>query len=57
MKEELKANLITKYICGLCSKNEVEYVENWLKSNSANQLFLGFIKQNLQNQNNAFAVK
>lgn len=57
MKEELKANLITKYICGLCSKSEVEFVENWLKSNSTNQLFLGFIKQNLQNQNSAIAVK
>ncbi|MCK9480754.1 MAG: hypothetical protein M0R38_03205 [Bacteroidia bacterium] len=47
MKEELKANLITKYICGLCTPEEEEFVLNWLKANSTNQLLLGYIRQNM----------
>lgn len=57
MKDELKANLITKYICGLCTPDEEEFIKNWLKTNSTNQLFLGYIKQNLMNSTGIAVVK
>ncbi|MBX2984944.1 MAG: hypothetical protein LC109_12590 [Bacteroidia bacterium] len=57
MKDELKANLITKYICGLCTPDEEEFIKNWLKTNSTNQLFLGYIKQNLMNSPGIAVVK
>jgi hypothetical protein len=46
MKEQLQANLFTKYLAGLCSNEEETFLKNWLKSNPANQLFLGFVQQN-----------
>ena len=47
MKEQLQANLFTKFITGMCSSEEEAYLKKWLKSNPANQLFLGFVQQNL----------
>lgn len=46
MKEQLQANLFTKYLAGLCTSEEEAYLKEWLKSNPANQLFLGFVQQN-----------
>lgn len=50
MKEELKANLLTKYACGLCSPEEEAFVIAWLESNVAHNYFLEFIKKNLQKE-------
>jgi hypothetical protein len=50
MKEELKANLLTKYVCGMCTPQEEAFVIDWLKSNASNQHFLNFIMKNLQNE-------
>ncbi len=47
MKEQLQANLFTKYLAGMCSSEEEMFLKNWLKSNPANQLFLGFVQQNI----------
>jgi hypothetical protein len=47
MKEQLQANLFTKYLAGLCSSEEEAFLKEWLKSNPANQLFLGFVQQNI----------
>ncbi len=47
MKEQLQANLFTKYLAGMCSAEEELFLKNWLKSNPANQLFLGFVQQNI----------
>ncbi|MCO6495956.1 MAG: hypothetical protein J5I91_09795 [Bacteroidetes bacterium] len=57
MKEEIKANLITKYICGLCTPEEEEFIKNWLKTNTSNQLFLGCIKQNIMSNPGITVVK
>jgi len=46
MKEQLQANLFTKYLSGMCSSEEEVFLKEWLKSNPANQLFLGFVQQN-----------
>ena len=46
MKEDIQANLFTKYIAGLCTAEEETFLKNWLKNNPANQLFLGFVQQN-----------
>ncbi|MDI1233365.1 MAG: hypothetical protein PSX81_03675 [bacterium] len=46
MKEEIQANIFTKYLAGLCSNEEEQFLKNWLKNNPANQLFLGFVQQN-----------
>lgn len=46
MKEQLQANLFTKYLAGLCSTEEEAFLKNWLKSNPANQMFMGFVQQN-----------
>jgi hypothetical protein len=46
MKEQLQANLFTKYIAGLCTEEEEKYLESWLKNNPSNQMFLGIIRQN-----------
>jgi hypothetical protein len=48
MKEELQANLITKYLCGFSTPQEAEFLENWLKTNPSHQMFFGFVKQKLQ---------
>jgi hypothetical protein len=48
MLEELKANILTKYLIGQCTKQEEEFIKNWLKSNETNQLFLGFLQQKIQ---------
>lgn len=47
MKEQMSANLFTKYISGLCSPEEELYLKDWLKNNPGNQLFLGFVQQNV----------
>jgi hypothetical protein len=47
MKEQLQANLFTKYLAGLCTSEEEAFLKEWLKSNPANQLFLGFVQQNI----------
>lgn len=47
MKEQLQANLFTKYLAGLCTNEEELFLKNWLKSNPSNQLFLGFVQQNI----------
>jgi hypothetical protein len=47
MKEQLQANLFTKYLAGLCTTEEETFLKNWLKSNPANQSFLGFVQQNI----------
>lgn len=47
MKEQLQANLFTKYLAGMCSLEEEAFLKNWLKSNPANQMFLGFVQQNI----------
>lgn len=47
MKEDIQANLFTKYIAGLCTSEEETFLKTWLKNNPANQLFLGFVQQNL----------
>ncbi len=47
MKEQLQANLFTKYLAGMCTTEEEQFLKNWLKSNPANQLFLGFVQQNI----------
>ena len=47
MKEQLQANLFTKYLAGMCSNEEETFLKNWLKSNPANQMFLGFVQQNI----------
>lgn len=48
MKEQIQANLFTKYIAGLCTAEEEVFLKTWLKNNPANQLFLGFVQQNYQ---------
>lgn len=47
MKEQLQANLFTKYLAGMCTSEEEAFLKDWLKSNPANQLFLGFVQQNI----------
>jgi len=47
MKEQLQANLFTKYLAGMCTSEEELFLKNWLKSNPSNQLFLGFVQQNI----------
>lgn len=47
MKEQLQANLFTKYLAGMCTTEEENFLKEWLKSNPANQLFLGFVQQNI----------
>jgi hypothetical protein len=47
MKEQLQANLFTKFLAGMCTSEEEAFLKNWLKSNPANQLFLGFVQQNI----------
>lgn len=47
MKEQLQANLFTKYLAGLCTLEEEAFLKDWLKRNPANQLFLGFVQQNI----------
>lgn len=55
MKEEIQANLFTKYIAGLCTSEEETFLKNWLKNNPANQLFLGFVQQNLPQSSLSFS--
>ncbi|NQW43519.1 MAG: hypothetical protein HQ463_08835 [Bacteroidetes bacterium] len=47
MKEQMQANLFTKFLAGLCNKEEEVFLKNWLKNNPGNQMFLGFVQQNL----------
>lgn len=47
MKENLQANLFTKYLAGMCTQEEEAFLKNWLKNNPANQLFLGFVQGNI----------
>jgi|APGre2960657444_1045066.scaffolds.fasta_scaffold903547_1 hypothetical protein len=47
MKEQLQANLFTKYLAGMCSNEEEKFLKNWLKSNPSNQMFLGFVQQSI----------
>jgi hypothetical protein len=47
MKEQLQANLFTKYLAGMCTNDEEAYLKNWLKCNPANQMFLGFVQQSI----------
>lgn len=46
MKEQLQANLFTKFLAGLCSSEEELFLKNWLKNNPGNMPFLGFVQQN-----------
>jgi hypothetical protein len=32
MKENLQANLFTKYLAGMCSQEEEAFLKNWLKN-------------------------
>lgn len=47
MKEQLQANLFTKFLAGMCTQEEERFLKSWLKNNPANQLFLGFVQQNI----------
>ncbi len=47
MKEQLEANLFTKYLAGMCTSEEENFLKNWLKNNPANQSFLGFVQQSI----------
>jgi len=47
MKEQLQANIFTKYLAGMCTSEEELFLKNWLKSNPSNQSFLGFVQQNI----------
>lgn len=48
MKEQIQANLFTKFLAGWCNAEEEAYLKSWLKNNPGNQMFLGFIQQNFQ---------
>jgi len=56
MKEELNANILTKYLVGQCSLEEELFIQQWLKDSSYNQYFFAFLKQNLQ-QNKQLKVR
>lgn len=43
VQEQLKANIITKYLGGWCTKEEERELENWLKNNTANRMFFQII--------------
>jgi hypothetical protein len=47
MKEQLQANLFTKFLAGMCTNEEEKFLKSWLKNNPANQMFLGFVQQNI----------
>lgn len=47
MKEQLEANLFTKFLAGLCTTEEESFLKNWLKSHPSNQSFLGFVQQSI----------
>lgn len=49
MKEELQANILTKYVSGQCTPQEEKFLKEWLKSNPSNAYLLGIIQQQLQN--------
>jgi hypothetical protein len=56
MKEELNANILTKYLVGQCSLEEELFIQQWLKDSSYNQYFFAFLKQNIQ-QNKQLKVR
>jgi anti-sigma factor RsiW len=45
MKEQLEANLITKYAAGLMSHEEMKHLEDWLKKNPQYNVTVAIIKQ------------
>lgn len=45
MKEQLESNLITKYAAGLMSREEIKYLEEWLKKNPQYNVTVAIIKQ------------
>ncbi len=45
MKEELEANLITKYAAGLMTSDESKNLEDWLKTNPQFRMTVAVIKQ------------
>lgn len=45
MKEELEANLITKYAAGLMTTDESKSLEDWLKTNPQFRMTVAVIKQ------------
>ncbi len=47
MKEHLMANILTKYIMGECTSDEIRFIEQWLKSDHSNPILLTLIKQNM----------
>lgn len=45
MKEQLEANLLTKYAAGLMNPDELKSLEDWLKKNPQYRMTLAVIKQ------------
>lgn len=45
MKEQLEANLLTKYAAGLMSSEELRSLEDWLRKNPQYRTTLALIKQ------------
>lgn len=45
MKEQLEANLLTKYAAGLMNNEELRNLEDWLRSNPQYKMTLALIKQ------------
>lgn len=49
MQEHIQANILTKYLTGLCTQNEQQFIQNWLRSNPTHAMLLGILQQNLSN--------
>lgn len=45
MKEQLESNLITKYVAGLMSREEMRSLEEWLRKNPQYNVTVAIIKQ------------
>jgi GrpB-like predicted nucleotidyltransferase (UPF0157 family) len=45
MKEQLEANLLTKYAAGLMNNEELRSLEDWLRKNPQYKMTLALIKQ------------
>lgn len=44
MKDQIKSNIITKHLAGLCSKEEEQFLTQWLKSDPRHYSFFNAIQ-------------
>ena len=52
MKDQIKSNIITKHLAGLCSKEEETFLNQWLKSDPRHHSFFNAIQFQVMSNNN-----